>query len=82
MCKLELLKPYQQLLPYAYLRNACLPACLFCNADMNHTIHSCMHAHVAKDRPDGLTRAEQFGGMAAYLEALLDLLEPRFEGFC
>jgi 5'-3' exonuclease len=45
--------------------------------DMNHIIHSCTHAHVAKDRPDGLSRAEQFGGMAAYLESLLDLLEPR-----
>ncbi|KAF6261699.1 XRN 5'-3' exonuclease N-terminus-domain-containing protein [Scenedesmus sp. NREL 46B-D3] len=45
--------------------------------DMNHIIHSCTHAHVAKDRPDGLSRAEQFGGMAAYLESLLGLLEPR-----
>jgi 5'-3' exonuclease len=45
---------------------------------MNHIIHSCTHAHVVKDRPDGLSRQEQFGGMAAYLESLLDLLEPRY----
>uniref|UniRef100_A0A383WG32 Uncharacterized protein n=1 Tax=Tetradesmus obliquus TaxID=3088 RepID=A0A383WG32_TETOB len=45
--------------------------------DMNHIIHSCTHAYVAKDRPEGLSRQQQLGGMAAYLEALLDLLQPR-----
>lgn len=44
---------------------------------MNHIIHSCTHAYVAKDRPEGLSRQQQLGGMAAYLEALLDLLQPR-----
>jgi 5'-3' exonuclease len=43
---------------------------------MNHIIHSCTHAHVAKDRPE-LSHDEMFAGMAAYLEALLDLLEPQ-----
>ncbi|KAF8063012.1 ALKBH8 [Scenedesmus sp. PABB004] len=44
--------------------------------DANHVIHSCTHAHVAKDRPE-LSEAETFGGMAAYLEALLDAVQPR-----
>jgi 5'-3' exonuclease len=43
---------------------------------MNHIIHSCTHAHVAKDRPE-ISTAEMFAGMAAYLQQLLDLLEPR-----
>ena len=48
---------------------------------MNHIIHSCTHSHVAKDRPEGLSRQPQLGGMAACLESLLDLLEPRCTGF-
>lgn len=43
---------------------------------MNHIIHSCTHAHVAKDRPE-ISTTEMFAGMAAYLQQLLDLLEPR-----
>lgn len=46
---------------------------------MNHIIHSCTHAHVAKDRPE-ISRTEMFAGMAAYLQQLLDLLEPRWGG--
>lgn len=48
--------------------------------DMNHIIHSCTHAHVAKDRPE-ISTTEMFAGMAAYLQQLLDLLEPRY-GSC
>lgn len=44
---------------------------------MNHIIHSCTHAHVAHDRTEPISTTEMFAGMAAYLQQLLDLLEPR-----
>jgi 5'-3' exonuclease len=48
------------------------------HTDMNHIIHSCTHAHVARDRTEPLSTTEMFAGMAAYLQQLLDLLEPRW----
>jgi heme O synthase-like polyprenyltransferase len=48
---------------------------------MNHIIHSCTHAHVAKDRQQ-ISTAEMFAGMAAYMQQLLDLLEPRCAACC
>jgi 5'-3' exonuclease len=43
---------------------------------MNHIIHSCTHAGIAKDLPD-LTQEQQLQLMAMYLDNLVDLVQPQ-----
>ncbi len=45
--------------------------------DFNHIAHSCTHAHVSKE-VTSVSLSDTFAGMAAYLEALLDVAQPRW----